>query len=130
LRRFRDGLRAGLPGQVVPFILASRTVAVIGTIADAAPDERTIAAIADTERTVAVIAAYERTSAVIEAIGRSIAGVRTTAERNVAFIGAPKKRTLAVLRCSVADPGYLSRILNQNFFNPGSEFFPSRIRIK
>jgi hypothetical protein len=123
--RFLDRLRAGLLGQVVAFILASRTVAVIRTIADAAPDKRTIAAIADTERTVAVIATDERTSAVIEAIGRSVAVVRTTAERNVAFIGTPKKRTLAVLRCSVADPGYLSRIRmfsipDPNFFHPGS----------
>jgi hypothetical protein len=31
---------------------------------------------------------------------------------------------------SVADPGCLSRILDPNFFHPGSEFFPSRIRIK
>ncbi len=31
---------------------------------------------------------------------------------------------------SVADPGCLSRILDPNFFHPGSKFFPSRIRIK
>jgi hypothetical protein len=31
---------------------------------------------------------------------------------------------------SVADPGCLSRIPDLSFFYPGSEFFPSRIRIK
>jgi hypothetical protein len=31
---------------------------------------------------------------------------------------------------SVADPGCLSRIPDPTFFHPGSELFPSRIRIK
>jgi hypothetical protein len=33
-------------------------------------------------------------------------------------------------QCSVADPGCLSRIPDPTFFHPGSEFFPSRIRVK
>jgi hypothetical protein len=37
---------------------------------------------------------------------------------------------IGIVLNSVADPGWLSWIPDPTFFHPGSEFFPSRIRIK
>ncbi len=42
--------------------------------------------------------------------------------------GMDFSRKMNFLFTSAADPGCLSRISNPNFFRPGSEFFPARIR--
>jgi hypothetical protein len=59
------------------------------------------------------------------------------AKRTMISLGRLKKMFLIIrtavkakLRSSVADPGYLFRIPDPNFFHPGSEIFLSRIRIR
>jgi hypothetical protein len=63
----------------------------------------------------------------VEQVGHHAAPVRV-----IGLLGQCTYKTASVNnqnKNSVADPGCLSRIPDPNFYHPGSEFFPSRIRI-
>jgi hypothetical protein len=62
--------------------------------------------------------------------GALVPGHRVERHKDQAHPPTDHQQVCFILTNRVADPGCLSQIPDPTFFQPGSELFPSRIRIK